>query len=337
MVLDMSYREQDIKQMVRDVLSDILAARGAQAGAGGGAGEAEWGGAGGSATAAAAHPAAAADAAAAERKAREAGAAAGSGPAVEGGFVDDITATTTKEQFFVPRPANRDGYLRMKESTPARIGVWRAGPRYGTLSMLRFRADHATARDAVFTDVSEACLKENGFLCGQSECGSRDEFVTRPDLGRRLGAETRALFGKGLPKNPKVLLMAGDGLSSAAIEANVADAIPSIRQGLRQGGIELGPIPFVKYCRVGAMDEIGVLTGAEAVCLLIGERPGLVTAESMSAYMAYRPNPDKPESWRTVVSNIHRGGTPAAEAGAHIAGLLRRILDEKVSGIDLSL
>ncbi|MDR1061378.1 MAG: ethanolamine ammonia-lyase subunit EutC, partial [Clostridiales bacterium] len=265
------------------------------------------------------------------------GAAGKGGPTVEDGFVDDITATTTKQQFFVPNPANRDGYLRMKEFTPGRIGVWRAGPRYNTLSMLRFRADHATAQDAVFTDVSEECLKENGFLCGQSECGSRDEFVTRPDLGRRLSAETRALFDKGLPKSPKVLLMAGDGLSSAAIEANMADAVPAIRQGLRQSGVELGPIPFVKFCRVGAMDEVGVLTGAEVVCLLIGERPGLVTAESMSAYMAYRPNPDRPESWRTVVSNIHSGGTPAAEAGAHIAGLLKRILDEKVSGVDLSL
>jgi ethanolamine ammonia-lyase small subunit len=291
------YQENDIKQMVRDVLRDVLSEhRGAP------------------------NP--------------------GHGAAVavsSDGFVPDITATSTKEQFFVPAPEDREGYLHIKEFTPARIGVWRAGPRYNTFSMLRFRADHATAQDAVFTDVPEDVLKRNNFLCGQSMCENRDEFITRPDLGRKLNEETKALFKKDLPQNAKVLLMAGDGLSSAAIEANAADIIPAIKQGLKQHGIEIGTIPFVKYCRVGAMDEVGPLTGAEVVCLLIGERPGLVTAESMSAYMAYKPSPDKPEAWRTVVSNINRGGTPPAEAGAHIAGILKKILDAKVSGVDLKL
>jgi ethanolamine ammonia-lyase small subunit len=203
--------------------------------------------------------------------------------------------------------------------------------------MLRFRADHATAQDAVFTDVPEEILAQQNFLCGQSLCANRDEFITRPDLGRKLNDTTKALFKKELPQNAKVILMAGDGLSSAAIAANASDIIPALKQGLKQQGIEIGVIPFVKYCRVGAMDEVGPLTGAEVVCLLIGERPGLVTAESMSAYMAYKPSPDKPEAWRTVVSNINRGGTPPAEAGAHIADIIRKILDAKVSGVDLKL
>ena len=292
------YQENDIKQMVRDVLRDVLSG---QKSAG-----------------SSAYPASAS-------------------PVLDDGFVPDITATTTKEQFFVPNPADREGYLRIKEYTPARIGVWRAGPRYNTFSMLRFRADHATAQDAVFTDVSEEFLKNNNLLCGQSACTSRDEFITRPDLGRKLSDETKALFKKELPQNAKVILMAGDGLSSAALEANVADIVPSIKQGLKQHGIEIGTIPFVKYCRVGAMDDMGPLMGAEVICLLIGERPGLVTSESMSAYMAYKPSPERPESWRTVVSNIHRGGTPPVEAGAHIAGILKKILDAKTSGVDLKL
>jgi ethanolamine ammonia-lyase small subunit len=255
----------------------------------------------------------------------------------EDGFVEDISAKNTKEQYFVPNAVDKAGYLHMKTFTPARIGVWRAGPRYNTYSMLRFRADHATAQDAVFTDVPDEFVAKNGFVAGQSLCNSRDEFLTRPDYGRKLNDATKALFAKELPKNPKVLLMVGDGLSSAAIEANMADVIPALKQGLKQYGIEINVIPYVKYCRVGAMDEVGPITGADVVCLLIGERPGLVTAESMSAYMAYKPSPDRPESWRTVVSNIHKGGTPAAEAGAHIASLLKRILDEKVSGVDLAL
>ena len=295
------YQENDIKQMVRDVLRDVLSGQKGAAGS----------------------PASPAS--------------APSAPVFDDGFCPDITATTTKEQFFVPNPADRGGYLRIKEYTPARVGVWRAGPRYNTFSMLRFRADHATAQDAVFTDVSEECLKNNNLLVGQSACESRDEFITRPDLGRKLSEETKALFKKELPQNAKVILMAGDGLSSAAIEANIADIVPSIKQGLKQYGIEIGAVPFVKFCRVGAMDDMGPLTGAEVICLLIGERPGLVTSESMSAYMAYKPSPDRPESWRTVVSNVHQGGTPSVEAGAHIAGIIKKILDAKTSGVDLKL
>ena len=92
---------------------------------------------------------------------------------------------------------------------------------------------------------------------------------------------------------------------------------------------------YVKYCRVGASDHIGDLTGAEVVCMLVGERPGLVTAESMSAYLTYKPHIGIPESKRTVISNIHKGGTTAVEAGAHIAELIKTMLDKKASGIDL--
>ena len=129
--------------------------------------------------------------------------------------------------------------------------------------------------------------------------------------------------------------MVGDGLSSAAIEANAPDCMQAIRSGLESYGIQPGPVLFVKYCRVGAGDHIGDLTGAEVVCMLVGERPGLVTAESMSAYVTYKPYTGIPESKRTVVSNIHRQGTSAVEAGAHIAELIKTMLERKASGIDL--
>jgi len=252
------------------------------------------------------------------------------------GEAPDVTAVTTKDEFHVPNPANRDGYLAMKQSTVARLGVWRAGPRYNTWSMLHFRADHATAQDAVFMDVDESWVTAQGLVSGQSRCTSKDEFLTRPDLGRQLNDETKALFSQKLTRGAKVTIMVGDGLSSAAM-VNIADVVPALKQGLKGFGIEVGPIPYVKYCRVGAMDELAPLIDSEVVVLLIGERPGLATAESMSAYMAYKPTPDKPESWRTVVSNIYRGGTAPAEAGAHIATLVKRILDEQVSGVDLKL
>lgn len=255
---------------------------------------------------------------------------------VEDGYVPDVTEVSTKDEFHVPNPADREGYMNMKKYTVARLGVWRAGPRYNTASMLHFRADHATAQDAVFTDVDDEFVKEQGFIAGQSMCTSKDEYLTRPDLGRLLNDETKTLFQKELPKGSPVILMVGDGLSSAAM-VNIPDIIPSIKQGLKGFGIETGSVPYVKYCRVGAMDQIGMLTDTSVVCLLIGERPGLATGESMSAYICYKPNPERPESWRTVVSNIYSGGTPPAEAGAHIATLIKRILDEKVSGVDLNL
>jgi ethanolamine ammonia-lyase small subunit len=132
-------------------------------------------------------------------------------------------------------------------------------------------------------------------------------------------------------------MVVGDGLSSAAIEANVRDIIPAIQQGLKvyNLGFETKDVIFVKYARVGAEDQIGEITGADVVCMLVGERPGLVTAKSMSAYIAYKPTIGMPEANRTVVSNIHDGGLPAVEAGAYIAELLDKMLRLRKSGIDL--
>ena len=112
-------------------------------------------------------------------------------------------------------------------------------------------------------------------------------------------------------------------------------SLPAMIQGLEGMGIQLGTTIFVKYARVAIMDVIGEELKPEAAIVLIGERPGLGTAESMSAYMGYNPRVGMVESERTVVSNIHKGGTPAAEAGAHLASLLKRILDARASGVNM--
>ena len=115
------------------------------------------------------------------------------------------------------------------------------------------------------------------------------------------------------------------------------DCAAAIRDGLKLRGIETDDPVFVRYCRVGAGDAVGDITGCELVCVLVGERPGLVTDKSMSAYLTYQPRTGVLESSRTVVSNIHAQGTPAVEAGAHIAGLIETILRRKVSGVQLHL
>lgn len=249
--------------------------------------------------------------------------------------IDDITEIDIRKQLLVKNPKDAEAYLDMKSKTPARLGIGRAGTRYKTETVLRFRADHAAAQDAVFSYVDEEFIKENNMFAVETLCKDKDEYLTRPDLGRKFSPETINNIKSKFGTNQKVLILVGDGLSSAAIEANLKDCVPAIKQGLKMYGIDSSEILFVKHCRVGAMDHLGEELGCEVICMLVGERPGLVTAESMSAYIAYKPYIGMAEAKRTVISNIHKGGTTAVEAGAHIAELIKTMLDKKASGIDL--
>ncbi len=245
----------------------------------------------------------------------------------------DITQMDLRKLYMVDHPQNHDQFLDLKQKTPARLGCGRAGARYKTLSMLRFRADHATAQDSVFSLVPQEFATKHGLVPVKTKCKDKEQYLTRPDLGRRFDQENQAILQQTCGKHPKILLVIGDGLSSTAIEANAMDCAAAIAQGLEGQGIALGKTIFVEFCRVGASDHIGEITDAELVCMLVGERPGLVTAQSMSAYITYRPRLGTSESQRTVVSNIHAQGTPAVEAGAHIATLLVEMLAKKSSGV----
>ncbi len=255
----------------------------------------------------------------------------------EGDFVPDVTELNLRKLYLVEDPANGETYGKMKLKTPARLGSGRAGPRYKTLTMLRFRADHAAAQDAVFSQVPEDYAEKNGLVPVQTCCHSKDEYLTRPDFGRRFDEENQAMIRKVVQGTPQVQIVVGDGLSSAAILANAMDCMAAMEDGLKMRGIQTGTPLFVRYCRVGAGDAVGDVTGCELVCVLVGERPGLVTDKSMSAYITYKPHTGVSESARTVVSNIHAQGTPAAEAGAYIAELIETILKKKVSGVGLHL
>ena len=255
----------------------------------------------------------------------------------DGDFVPDVTDLDLRKLYLVENPEDGEKFKRMKLKTPARLGCGKAGPRYKTLTMLRFRADHAAAQDAVFSEIGDEFAKDHDLLPTKTRCTSKEEYLTRPDLGRCFDEHNAKAIKGVIDTPPRVQIVVGDGLSSAAITANAMDCLGAIRDGLKLRHIDTGKAIFVKYCRVGAGDAIGDITGCELVCMLVGERPGLVTDKSMSVYITYKPHTGVSESSRTVVSNIHAQGTPAVEAGAYVAELIEKILNRKVSGVGLHL
>ena len=178
------------------------------------------------------------------------------GPEGSGGERPDIAQVDLRELYLVQNPHNGPAFLDLKRKTPARLGVGRAEARYKTQTMLRMRCDHAAAQDSVFSHVSEDFVKRNGYVFVQTLCQDKDEYLTRPDKGRRFDEANQAVIRETLGQSPKVALVVGDGLSSAAVEANAEDCMEAIRAGLKSYGIEAGPTLFVKYCRVGASDHI---------------------------------------------------------------------------------
>ncbi|WP_420808472.1 ethanolamine ammonia-lyase subunit EutC [Clostridium manihotivorum] len=231
----------------------------------------------------------------------------------------------------------KEGCIMLKQATPARICLGRAGTRYKTSTYLSLRADHAVAMDAVWSYVDEKVVDELGFFKVQTLVEDKEQYITRPDLGRCFSEQVLKDIKENCIKDVDVQIIAGDGLSSPAITSNLKEIYPMLVDGLKAKGYKLGTPIFVKYARVATMDKISEVLNAKVTLILIGERPGLATGESMSCYMAYEASSKKLESQRTVVSNIHKNGMPPVEAGAQIVQLIEILLKEKKSGIELKL
>ena len=211
--------------------------------------------------------------------------------------------------------------------TPARILVGRAGPSYRTATQLALRQDHAAARDAVWDEVDlektlGADLVQRYGLFEVATCAAgKEQFLLRPDLGRRLDDEGRQMLLARCPGGADLQVAVGDGLSAAAVAAQVPALLPLLEEQARVRGWSFGQPFFIRHCRVGVLNDIGELLHPEVVVLLIGERPGLATAESLSAYMAFRPRPGHTDAQRNLISNVHARGVPPAEAAPRIGAL----------------
>jgi ethanolamine ammonia-lyase small subunit len=222
---------------------------------------------------------------------------------------------------------------KARSITPARIGIGRTGTRMKTKDYLDFRIDHAAAQDAVFKDVSDQFLEELNLPVLYSQAESMDEYLMKLNSGRKLKEASVKWAEANLPKNRQVQIVVSDGLSSTGIEANIPDLLPALIQGLKVQGITMGDPVFIKRSRVWIQDEIASIVNCDVVISLIGERPGLATSKSLSAYLIYRPNDQSVEADRTVISNIHEGGIPPVEAGAYLAEVTADVLKHKASGV----
>ena len=239
----------------------------------------------------------------------------------------------------IRNPKDAQGLNALMASTSARIGVGRAGPRYSTASLLLFQGDHAITQDALYRDVDQKLLDEfNLFTVQTKVTGGKQEYLLRPDLGRLLNDDAKRTINEKCQKNVNVQLVVGDGLSAAAIEANLRQIFPVIRQGLQSANLTFGTPFFIKYARVGVMNEVGDIIKPDVVILLIGERPGLGRAESMSAYMGYKPKYGDTDADRDVVCNVfENGGTNPLEAGAFVVQIAQKMRKNQASGVKLKM
>ena len=230
---------------------------------------------------------------------------------------------------------------KIRAHTPARVLAGRTGAAYRTDTQLELRQAHAAARDAVRTeldlgrDLGAELIQRWKFFSVSTMAASKDEYLQRPDLGRRLNEDARRELKARCLSGADLQVIIGDGLSVTAVSTQLPSLLPLIAEKSQSCGWKLGQPFAVHYCRVGVMNDVGELLKPKVVVLLIGERPGLATAESLSAYMAYQPRAGHNDSNRNLISNIHARGVGPEAAAARIIGLAEQMMQRQISGVQL--
>src|SRR5580700_8011043 len=229
---------------------------------------------------------------------------------------------------------------KVRARTPARLLAGRSGAAYRTNTQLELREAHAAARDAVrselnFVDTSADFARTWNLFEVCSLAASKDEYLLRPDLGRRMNEASRAEVSRRCIPGQDLQILIGDGLSATAVAMQVPQLLPLLCEGAKTRGWSIGQIFVIRYCRVGILNEIGELLKPTVTVLLIGERPGLATAESLSAYMAYRPKALDTDANRNLISNIHSRGVGTEQAAERILNLAALMMKIKTGGYQL--
>lgn len=246
----------------------------------------------------------------------------------------------TERDDLVPLPGEEDELLRAaRQATPARLLQGSAGVSYSTPTQLSLRADHAAAVDAVWGELdlerdlgTELVGALKLFEVG-TRAGDKREYLLRPDLGRLLSPAAEVELARRCLPGCDLQLVVGDGLSVAAVAAQVPALLPRLLAGAAARGWQVGQPFVVRHCRVGLLNEIGRVLSPRVVVLLIGERPGLSTAESLSAYMAYWPRPGHTDADRNLISSIHARGVAIEVAAERILNLAALLRARRCSGV----
>jgi ethanolamine ammonia-lyase small subunit len=244
------------------------------------------------------------------------------------------------EHKIVPPTAWPEIIHKIRARTPARIFVER-GASYTTRMQLELRSARASAVDALWTefdlqkDFAPDFVAQWELFQVSSQAESKSQFLLRPDLGRKLSAPAKNLVAQRCVKNPDIQIVIGDGLSGAALSEQVPALFPLLQQRASANGCSIGSSFVVRYCRVGIMNDIGDLLSPQIVVLLIGERPGLATATSLSAYLGYQPRSGQTDANRNLISNIHARGVHIGDAADRIMNLALRMMTLKRSGTTL--
>lgn len=237
--------------------------------------------------------------------------------------------------------SDEDTWSTLRRFTDARIGLGRTGSALPTNEVLKFALAHARARDAVTAptdwDAVERSIAALTLATHRiaSAAETRDIYLRRPDLGRTLSEAARASLSALGRQDYDLVILAGDGLSSTGLTANAAAVIGALQSHIKKNGWTLAPILLASQARVALADEAGDILGAKAALVLIGERPGLSSPDSLGAYLTWHPRVGRSDAERNCVSNIRKGGLSHDEGAFKIAWLLGQALKFRLTGVSL--
>ncbi len=238
-------------------------------------------------------------------------------------------------------PVPPDPWAALARLTPARIALGRTGVSLPTREVLAFSLAHARARDAVATPLDAPRVMAEVEALGlrtleaASAAHDRATYLRRPDLGRRLSDGSRAALARVARGGCDVAVVLADGLSSVAVHAHAAPLLKALRPAIEGAAWTMAPVVVAKQARVALGDEIGQILGARLVMVMIGERPGLSSPDSLGVYLTFGPRVGRTDAERNCVSNIHGAGLGYVDAAVRINWLAREALRLGLTGVDL--